>query len=55
MTPAAEQYKNGVAVGKMYASTPFWYWGFLVGQYLGAWQWWFKPAYRAIPGEGKLS
>lgn len=48
MTPGQE-YANGVAVGRMYAASPYWYWGFFLGQVLGAWQWWFRR--QPVPGE----
>jgi len=31
------QFDNGVAVGKMYAANPWWWWGFWTGQVLGSW------------------
>lgn len=30
-----KQFDNGVAVGKMYAANPFWWWGFWIGQVVG--------------------
>lgn len=48
MTPKAE-YDNGVAVGKMYAASPYWWWGFFIGQCLGTFQWWFRR--QPAPGD----
>lgn len=38
------QFDNGVAVGKMYAANPFWWWGFWTGQALGTMSQWNKEA-----------
>ena len=37
-----EQFDNGIAVGKMYASTPIWWNGFIIGNMIGVWKNWFK-------------
>jgi hypothetical protein len=43
MSPAAE-YRNGLAIGTMYAprNTPDWYLGFCTGLWIGTWQWWLR-------------